>query len=242
MQLYYDLHMHSALSPCGDNDMTPNNLVNMAYLKQLDMIALTDHNCAKNLPAAKKIADELGMLFIPGMEIETSEEIHMVAYFETVEGALELGDELEKKYLPKIKNRIVILGYEYVLDEKDSIVTVLENLLTVATTLSFQEASEIVPKFGGVCVPAHVDKSAYSVFSNLGYIPPECSFATLEISKKPTARQFANDKKLFHNYNILQNSDAHYLQDIAERENFIEICGKSTKSFLDFVKNFSIFF
>ena len=242
MKLYYDLHLHSALSPCGDNDMTPNNLVNMAYLKQLDIIALTDHNCAKNLPAAEKISNQLGILFVPGMEIETSEEIHMLAYFETVEGALEFGDELEKKYLPKIQNRVDIFGNQYVMDENDSIVTELENLLTVATTLSFQDASEIVPKFGGVCVPAHVDKSAYSVFSNLGYIPPECSFATLEISKKPTAKQFAEEKHLYDNYKIIQNSDAHYLQDISERENFIEICGKSTKSFLNFVKNFSIFF
>ena len=84
----YDLHMHSCLSPCGDIDMTPNNLVNMAMLQGLDLIALTDHNTARNCPAALKVAEELPITVLPGLELNTCEEIHVVFVFPTLERAM----------------------------------------------------------------------------------------------------------------------------------------------------------
>ena len=81
MRLYYDLHIHSALSPCADDDMTPNNIVNMAKLKGLDLITVSDHNCGRNVEAASKVAEQAGILFLPGIEMTTAEEVHVLAFF-----------------------------------------------------------------------------------------------------------------------------------------------------------------
>ena len=88
MKIATDLHIHSCLSPCGDMEMTPNNLVNMAFLKGLDAIALADHNTAKNLPAAKAVADARDLVLVPAIEAESREEVHVLCYFRTVEDAL----------------------------------------------------------------------------------------------------------------------------------------------------------
>lgn len=237
MELSYDLHIHSALSPCGDNDMTPNNIAGMAYLKQLDMIAVTDHNSVKNLESVQKAANEYGILLIPGMELSTAEDIHVLCYFETIAQAQAFGEIVEKS-MQKIKNRVDIFGHQYVMDENDSIKYEVEHLLTMSSGLSLQKAAATVNDLGGVCVPAHVDKSSYSTISVLGYIPEECNFKTIEISKKDTARAFAEKNSFEKYYNILQSSDAHYLGDISEKTNFINIYEKSTKSFLNFVKHF----
>ena len=90
MKCYYDFHIHTALSPCGDDDMTPNNIVNMAVLKGLDAIAITDHNTAKNVPACVECAKDKPLVVIPGMEIETAEEIHMLALFDNTDALMRL--------------------------------------------------------------------------------------------------------------------------------------------------------
>ena len=104
MKYAVDLHMHSCLSPCGDELMTPNNIVNMSKLKELDMIAVADHNTARHLPAIKKVADFVGVGLLPAMELTTQEEVHMLTYFRTVEEALDFSDYIYK-YLPPIKNK-----------------------------------------------------------------------------------------------------------------------------------------
>ena len=88
MKFYYDLHIHSCLSPCADMDMTPNNIVNMAKLLGLDVIALTDHNTSLNCEAITKVAEKKGLCVLPGMELTTSEEIHAVCLFDTLDKAL----------------------------------------------------------------------------------------------------------------------------------------------------------
>ena len=121
MKVYYDFHIHSCLSPCGDNDMTPNNIVNMASLKGLDAIAITDHNCGHNAKAAIEAAKELPLTVIPGMEIETSEEIHMVALFETVEAMEKMQDVVLSK-MPPIKNKPALFGEQIIMDKHDKVI------------------------------------------------------------------------------------------------------------------------
>ena len=102
MKYYYDLHLHSCLSPCGDMDMTPNNIVNMAKLLGLDVIALTDHNTSLNCKAAMEVGQEVGLVVIPGMELTTSEDIHAVCLFPTLEQAIDWNDYVDEKRI-KIK-------------------------------------------------------------------------------------------------------------------------------------------
>ena len=129
---HYDLHIHSCLSPCGDNDMTPNNLVQMALLSGCDVIALTDHNTCRNAPAAMEAGARNGLLVIPGMELCTAEEAHVVCLFETLEGALEF-DHYIYENMPHVKNRPEIFGEQRLLDGEDGPVGEEENLLLVSS-------------------------------------------------------------------------------------------------------------
>ena len=119
MRLFCDLHIHSCLSPCGDELMTPNNIAGMAMLKGLDAIAVADHNSARNLPALSRTCAAMGVLLLPAMELTTAEEVHLLSYFPTVEAALDFSEELHG-CLPPIQNRPDIFGPQQVLDEDDA--------------------------------------------------------------------------------------------------------------------------
>ena len=155
----YDLHLHSCLSPCGDTDMTPNNLVNMAALLGCDIIALTDHNTCRNTPAAVKVGQATDVLVIPGMELCTAEEAHVVCLFETVEDALAF-DKYVCAHIPKVPNRPEIFGEQWILNEDDEKIGEISELLITATDISINDVQALVKKFNGVAFPAHVDKDA----------------------------------------------------------------------------------
>ncbi|MDR2932189.1 MAG: PHP domain-containing protein, partial [Oscillospiraceae bacterium] len=104
MTLRYDFHLHSCLSPCGDNDMTPCNIVNMAKLLELDIIALTDHNTTGNCRAAMAAGAKIGLVVVPGMELCTAEEIHAVCLFPDIDSA-ERFDAMVRPGIPPIKNK-----------------------------------------------------------------------------------------------------------------------------------------
>lgn len=229
MKLYYDLHIHSALSPCGDNDMTPNNIVNMSVLKGLDVIAVTDHNSCGNVRAVMRAA-EGKILAIPAMEVETSEEVHVVCYFADIASCEEMGRVVFER-LPDIKNRTDIFGNQYYMDENDEIVGEEERLLVNATSMDIYSVFENVKKLGGVAVPAHIDRTSCSVLSNLGFIPPDLTVDTVEITKKNLERMTRD----YNKYNIITNSDAHYLENISEAENHINLLSKTTKEVLAFL-------
>ena len=172
---HYDLHIHSCLSPCGDNDMTPNNLVQMALLSGCDVIALTDHNTCRNAPAAMEAGARNGLLVIPGMELCTAEEAHVVCLFETLEGALEF-DHYIYENMPHVKNRPEIFGEQRLLDGEDGPVGEEENLLLVSSFVGVDQVVGLAAQYGGVAFPAHVDRDSFSVIASLGAIPAEAGF------------------------------------------------------------------
>ena len=237
MKCYYDFHIHSALSPCCDNDMTPNNIVNMAYLKGLNAIAITDHNSTKNVRAAIKIGEELGITVIAGMEIETKEEVHILSLFPTVELA-EKAEKIIKSHLPKIINKENIFGEQIIIDENDNIVGKEEQMLITATSLSINDVFSLVRNCGGVAIPAHIDRHSYSVLSNLGFIPDELNISTVEISKKTEdVEEYLKNLSFAQKYLVIRNSDAHYLGDISEKINYIEVDNNSIQEILQkFIK------
>lgn len=232
MRLYYDLHIHSALSPCGDDDMTPNNIVNMSILKGLDVIAVTDHNTCGNVRAVQRVAGD-SLLVIPGMEVETEEEVHVLCYFPTVEQAEEMEAVLREHRLP-IANNPEIFGHQYYMDHEDNIIGEEEKLLVSAVQLSLHDVVKLAISFGGVAVPAHIDRSSCSVLSNLGFLPANLPIGAVEITAKNVNEMAIG----YSDYTILTSSDAHYLGDIAEREHFFDVFDKSlTKILSKFTKD-----
>lgn len=235
MRAAVDLHIHTALSPCADKEMTPNNIARMASLKGLDFIAITDHNTMENYGAVSQCSQQLGVIAIPGMEIETREEVHLVCLFPGLEQALKM-QEIIYASLPPAENREEILGQQILMDGSDNITGYKKQLLLTASRLGVEDIYFIVNSLEGVVIPAHVDRSSYSIISNLGFIPSDLGFRYLEISRKCNLTEFLNQNKGLEDYLILKSSDAHVLGDILERECFVEVVEKSIRGLLSALK------
>lgn len=226
MKAYYDLHIHSCLSPCAADEMTPENIAAMARLKGLSIIALTDHNSGKNLPAIAKAC--AGLIFVPGIEVTSLEEVHVLAYFSDVDAAVQFG-ELVYDSLPSIPNKPEIFGHQIVMGEKDNPCGEVKKLLLSASKFSLDAIKDLVWQQGGCAVPAHINRGSFSVFSNLGFLPPGL-FKCVEVSPKIPCPPI--DPGLF----ILNSSDAHWLQDIAEPKYTLDDI-KSASDFIHFLRN-----
>lgn len=231
MKVAYDFHIHTTLSPCGDDDMTPNNIVNMACLKGLDVIAVTDHNSCANARACMECAADTDLLVLPGMEVETREECHVVCLFPDIESA-EKAEETVAAHLPPIKNRPDIFGKQLIMDKEDNVTGEKENLLVTATSLSVKQVADLASSLGGVAFPAHVDKTSYSVISNLGFIDDTFGFKTVEIKVRDKVVSLY-DAHCLSRFKIVHNSDAHYLWDMSERINFLEVDSKTPAEVID---------
>ena len=221
---YYDLHIHSCLSPCGDDDMTPNNIAGMGTVVGLDIMALTDHNTCKNCPAFMKTARERGIIPIAGMELTTAEDIHLVCLFDTLEKAMSFSHRVNESRV-LIKNRADIFGKQQIMNENDKVIGEEEHLLSNATLITVDEAPILVEEYGGVCYPAHIDRPSNSVTVTLGVFPENPFFNNAEIHSKEKIGEL---EKLYSNIKSKQyifSSDAHYLHHISERENFFELSG-----------------
>jgi len=214
-EYFYDLHMHSCLSPCGDVDMTPNNLVNMAMLKGLNIIALTDHNTARNCPAALQVARGLPITVLPGLELNTSEEIHVVFIFPDIDRAMAF-DAYVYDRLNKVENRHEIFGEQIIMDADDRVTGVENMLLINATSISIDETWALARRFGGFCWPAHIDRQSNSVIAALGFLPPDLPHPTLEVYRPELFFRDPHNREITAGKRIITNSDAHTLTDIAE--------------------------
>ena len=217
MKIFYDLHIHSDLSPCGSSDMTPNNIINMSYLKGLNVISVTDHNTTKNLPSIMLIGEKAGIKVVPGIEVTTREEVHVLCYFRNLEDALSFGDKIYSS-LPDIKNNPVIFGQQNIFNDEDEIIGTLDKLLLNATSFSIGEVCALALSHHGIMVPAHVNKQSNSIFGVLGFMPGNLKIDFVEVYSKNNI-----DKRLIEGYRVLYNSDAHQLMDISESIRFIEL-------------------
>ncbi|MCH5315590.1 MAG: PHP domain-containing protein [Eubacterium sp.] len=218
---YYDFHLHSCLSPCGDDDNTPNNIAGMASLCGLNIIALTDHNTCKNCPAFYEAARRYGIIPIAGMELTTAEDIHVVCLFEELENAMAFDSEIDKRRI-KIENRTDIFGNQYILDGEDNIIGEEKYLLPNATTVSLEEVPELVKSFGGISYPAHIDRQSNGIISVLGTFPETPSFDVIEINQKEKVDEYVKKYHL-EDKKVIISSDAHYLTDMRDKENYFDI-------------------
>lgn len=218
-EYFYDLHLHSCLSPCGDEDNTPNNIAGMASLCGIQIAALTDHNTAKNCPAFFAAAEKCGIIPIAGMELTTSEDIHVVCLFEELDEAMKFDSFVDSRRF-KIKNKPEIFGEQLVLDADDELVCKEEYLLPNATSISVEEVGELVSGFGGVCYPAHIDRPSNGIIAILGTLPVEPAFKTVEFHSAQSVPEY-KEKYGLSDKLIVISSDAHYLTDMRDAENSV---------------------
>lgn len=234
MKLYYDFHIHSCLSPCGDDDSTPANIVGMCHIKGLNAIAVSDHNSVLNVPAVITQAERFGITVLPAMEITTAEDIHVLTLFPDLNGAKSMYDKVSASMM-NVPNCENIFGKQRIMDAEDHMIGREERLLIVSSNLSLEEVRSETVSLGGVPVLAHIDKTANSALATLGAITEEMRFTVLEISKNASS-DFFEKNAFVQEYKILRNSDAHYLWDISEAEHFIEVKDASPETILAYLR------
>lgn len=217
-----DLHIHSVLSPCGSLEMSPKNIVLKAKELGIHMISLTDHNSIENSLVTKKLAEKFGLYYIYGMEVQTSEEIHILTYFDSYEELYNVWKVVYEN-LPNIKNEPELLGDQVVVDEEENIIKFEEKMLLNSTSLSLKELNEIVKKNNGLLIPAHVDSEAFSLTTQIGFIPEELEIKFVEISINSVINDFLIKFPQYSNLNIVSFSDAHFLKDIGRVVTLFEI-------------------
>lgn len=217
---FYDLHIHSCLSPCADDDMTPNNIAGMATLKGLQILALTDHNSCKNCPAFFEACRRNGVIPIAGMELSTAEDIHLVCLFEELAQAMAFDAEIEK-HLPSIQNRADIFGNQIIMDGLDNEIGSEGKLLISATDLWIQDALDLARRFGAHVHPAHIDRESNGIVSILGDIPLEYGFGCFEFHDKASIASYRHCFSTIGEDSVLVCSDAHQLWNMNEAEHQI---------------------
>ncbi|MDO4488645.1 MAG: PHP domain-containing protein [Eubacteriales bacterium] len=209
----YDLHIHSCLSPCGDNNMTPANIAGMAAVKGLDAVALTDHNTARNCAPFMAYCEAYGIIGIPGLEINTAEEVHAVCLFRSLEAALDF-DAYVYEHLLKVPNNERIFGAQILMNDDEEETGREPNLLINATDIAFDDVWGLVRERDGVMVPAHIDKSANSLLGQLGFIPDGSLFKTVEVKDLKKLHELKRNHPYVNECQIISDSDAHYLDAV----------------------------
>ncbi len=216
MKLLCDLHIHTSLSPCADEDMTPGNIVGMARSVGLQVIAITDHqscsNCAAVIAQAERVG---GPLVLPGLEVESQEEVHLICLLPDLASAADLAARIRGS-LPAIANRPEIFGRQVLVDEND-VESGTENVLLLqACRLGCDEIAALTLARGGVCIPAHIDRDANSMLTVLGRIPADFPARTLEISARADAAALLDLHPELAGFSLIRGSDAHRLTDLAQ--------------------------
>lgn len=197
--------------------MTPGNLVGMAKINGLDAIALTDHNAIENLEAAIKIGEAYDIVVVPGMELETTEEIHVVCLFENIFDLSKFQERVIDSYGGSIpSNRPEIFGEQLIYNEEDEECGKLDRMLLAPSGISVDEVFDIVEALNGIAFPAHVDRDSYSVLTTLGALPYGYKNGFVEISKDCDVNSLLQNYPELVNYKLLPSSDAHYIDKIQE--------------------------
>ena len=191
--------------------MTPWNMVGMSKIKGLDVIAVTDHNACLNAEDAMAAGREYGVEVIPGMEITSREEVHILGYFYTLEDALKAGEEVYA-HLPAIDNNPLLFGNQIIMRDGDTPSGTLDKLLINATDLSVDEVCELVRRHHGVPVPAHINRGSNGMIGALGLMPFLPEYPVVEVYKGVDCPAYATKGRF-----LLHSSDAHHLEDIQEQ-------------------------
>jgi len=208
-----DLHIHTCLSPCASLDLSPREIVERAKIECLNIIAITDHNTAKNAPAVMRLGEKLGLKVIPGMEVQTREEIHLLTLFPDWSSTAAWDEEV-RRHLPDVRNDPDVFGDQPIVDEEGNILGFEERLLLNSIDLSLEETKQRVETHGGIVIPSHFDKGSFSLISQLGLIPEDLELEALEVSRPTRFRETESMEGVSPHIPRIVSSDAHRLEDI----------------------------
>ena len=215
-----ELHIHTVLSPCAGVEMIPPLIVQTALQHGLNLIAITDHNASDNVSAVIKAAENTPLTVLPGMELQTQEDVHVLCLFDTLEQLSELQNLVDLK-LPDIKNNIEFFGEQFIVDHSGEFVRQKEQLLITATQMSFEEAFHAVADLGGLFIPAHVNRQVFGLIYHLGFVPPDLPIDALEISRQISIEQALEEYPQIKDYPLIQSGDVHYLDDFLGVNRFL---------------------
>lgn len=216
LKIRADLHMHTCLSPCAEIDMTPRGIVAESLRKGLDLIAITDHNSAENVEAAQRAAIGTGLGVLAGMEIGSSEEVHILALFESADPVRAL-QCIVHECLPGGENDERLYGDQIIVNENNEVMGFNRRLLIAATSLTVRTLVELIRSLGGISVASHVDRQSFSVLSQLGFIPEDLHFDALEISPRMHRDEAEAAFPELQRFPWVSFSDAHRMGEIGRR-------------------------
>ncbi|MDR1939725.1 MAG: phosphoesterase [Clostridiales bacterium] len=224
MRYFYDLHIHSALSPCADNDMTPNNIMGMAAVNGLNIIAVADHNSIKNVGSFLALQEEYDVTVVPAFELQTAEDIHFLCLFPDIGSLTRFYDGIS---FGDIKNNKTIFGDQLIFDAADNVVGEEERMLLASADIYSYRVRKAVREAGGVAVPAHIDRETNGMVSILGNLDDD--YDAVEFSPKADGafRQIYGK-----NRSVLIDSDSHMLGTISEAVNAVELDERSAKALI----------
>ena len=214
-----DLHVHTVLSPCAEVEMIPPLIVERGRQLGLEIIGITDHNSSQNAGAVVEAASGTGLTVLPGMEVHTREEVHLVCLFDRLEDAL-AWQETVFAGLPDRENDEAFFGAQYVVDATGELQCSEQRMLSAATALSVEEVVDGVQALGGIVIAAHVDRPSFSLITNLGWAPPGLAVAGLEITRDANVAGVAARFPQTAGYGLLAGGDAHRLNELTARTMF----------------------
>lgn len=217
-----DLHIHTVLSPCGGLDMSPVNIIREAVRKNLDIIAITDHNSTKHCRSAQEIGEKNGILVLAGAEVNTREEIHCLTFFENIEKANCFQEFLDANLLV-VKNKPEVFGYQFIVDENENILGEEERLLGAALMVGIDEVADEVARLEGIFVPAHINRRHSGIYNQLGFLPSDLKADALEAFPVDFSA-FRSLHPEVEQYSLITNSDSHNLErvGVVSTEYFLE--------------------
>lgn len=217
-----DLHIHTTLSPCAEPEMTPANVVSASLASGLQVIAVTDHNSAGNVKPFMRVGEDNDLIVIPGMELQTREEVHLVCLFASLDAVSDFSDAIYS-FLPARPNQPAFFGEQNYVDEFGDIVGSEPKLLINSVEINIDDAFAIIRENGGLCIPAHVDRPSYSILANLGFIPLNPAFDALEISSRVKPADLESQLIGLSGYRLIRSSDAHRICEIGLCRTVLEV-------------------
>lgn len=207
-----DLHVHTVLSPCADIEMIPPLIVDQAISLGINLIAITDHNASANIEAVQLAARDTMLTVLPGMEVQTREDVHVLCLFDTLDQINQL-QTIVDGHLPQKMNKPDFFGHQLIVDQLGNYVATEERLLITSTTLSIDDVFKAVAAIGGVMIPAHVNRKVNGLIEILGFVPTEIPIEALEISHHLSIPQAWQQFPQIKSYPLIQNGDVHRLSE-----------------------------